>query len=157
MRKVVTVTIVVGLLGAAGVAAAVLLGPGQALARERRADGEELRVLPGFFDELLDELVADGTITQTQADAIVAAAIEKATEEREARLEHRDLLRELFEDGVITSEEAALLDDNAWLLSDEFDAAWEDGELTRDEIAEVQRELRPMRPLHFPLWRNGDH
>jgi hypothetical protein len=40
---------------------------------------------------------------------------------------------------VITEDEAAQLPEGHWLLDETFDDAWEDGELTREEI----QELRP--------------
>lgn len=76
---------------------------------------------PGqILDDVLAELVSDGTIQQSQADAIVAALDAKRDEllaEREAFRAEREAERE--------ANRAA------------FEEAWADGKLTRDEIAEL--------------------
>jgi hypothetical protein len=152
MRDRVLVAVVAGgLLVGAGFVTSFISAPATAEAQEEE-DGEKRGLFPrlgGFFDELLDELVDDGTITQDQADAIVAAAEEKAAELREELTAQRELLRSLLEDDVLTEEEASQLPDDHWLLSDRFDEAWEDGELTRDEIGELHP--RPGRAFRFGL------
>jgi hypothetical protein len=141
MRERVLVAVVAGgLLVGAGLVTSFVSAPATAEAQED-GDGQERRLFPrlgGFFEEVLDELVADGTITQDQADAIVAAAEEKATDMREERAAQRELLQSLLEDDVITEDEAGELPEDHWLLADVFDEAWEDGELTRAEIEELR-------------------
>lgn len=134
-----------GLLVGAGFIASAVSSPGTAIAQEETEgideDGPFPRVL-GFLGEVLDGLVGDGTITQDQADAVAAAAEERATTLREERRAERDLVRELLEDDVITEDEASQLPDDHFVFSDRYDEAWEDGELTRDE-------LRPFSRHHF--------
>ena len=141
-NKVIAALIAGGLLVGAGIITSVVSTPGTASAQEDGAGADEARGpfprIFGFFQELLDDLVGEGTITQEQADAIVAAAEEKAAEQQEERQALRELIRGLLEDGVITEDEASELPDDHWLLSDVFDEAWEDGELTAEEIREIK-------------------
>lgn len=94
--------------------------------------------LMGFLGDVLDGLVNDGTIDQSQADAVVAAAEDKAAQIKEDLRARRDQIEGFLEDDVITEDEASQLPEDSYLLSDAFDQAWEDGELTRDEIAAVR-------------------
>lgn len=144
-NKIWVAVIAGGLLVGAGLITSVVSSPGTAVAQEEAdPSGEEgpfPRVL-GFLGEVLDDLVSDDVITQDQADAVAEAAGEKATEIREQRRAEREQLRDLLDDDVITEEEARQLPDDHPLFSDRYDEAWEDGELTRDE-------LRPFSRHHF--------
>ena len=122
-------TLVVAALVASVISPAVAeahIGPG--------GDGRGVEIL----GEVLDELVAEGTIDQGQAEAVLTAIEAKADELREEREAMRELLQSLFEDGVMTSEEAEQLPDDHPLLSETFDEAWADGELTGEEVAELR-------------------
>ncbi len=121
----------------AGFATSIVSAPSTAVAQDETDTAEQDGPIPrimGFLDEVLGDLVGDGTITQDQADAISSAAEEKAGEVRDEMKAQHELLRSLLEDGVLTKEEAAQLPDDHFLLSDRFDEAWQDGELTMDEI-----------------------
>lgn len=127
-----------GLLVGAAFVSSVISTPGTALAQEDTQDssGPIPRIM-GFLEEVLDDLVGEGTIDQSQADAIVDAAEAKAEEVREERQAIRQILREGFEDGVLTEEEAAELPDDHPLFGEQFDEAWEDGELSKEELHEL--------------------
>lgn len=126
----------------AGFVTSMVSSAGTAIAQDETddtdGDGPFPRIM-GFLGEVLDGLVGDGTITQDQADAVTEAAQEKATELREEKQADRELLRDLLEDDVITKEEAAQLPEDHFLFSDRYDEAWEDGELTRDELRPFSR------------------
>lgn len=138
MRNKVSAALVVGgLLVGAGLITSVVSSPGTAVAQEEPEDSESGGPIPrivGFLGDVLDGLVGDGTITQDQADAVVAASEQKASELRQEHEAERELVEGLLEDDVITEDEAAELPDDHFLLSDRFDEAWADGELTREEI-----------------------
>lgn len=125
-----------GLLVGAGFLTSVVSAPSTASAQETEEDtdrGAIPRAL-GFLGDVLDGLVGEGTIDRGQADAILDATEAAANEIKAERQAVRELIREFLEDDVITEEEAAQLPDDHWLLGERFDEAWEDGELTRDEI-----------------------
>jgi hypothetical protein len=135
--KVLGALVVGGLLVGAGLATSLVSAPSIAQAQEDTdspdTHGPGHRVA-GFLQDLLGDLVGKRTITQDQADAIIDAAQAKAAEMRDERHANRDLIRGFLEDGVITKDEASQLPEDHPLLSDRFDEAWADGELTRDEI-----------------------
>ncbi len=120
------------LVGAAFVASAVSI-PSTAVAQESTGDARHGRAFD-LLSEVLGELVSDGTLNQTQADAVAAAVEDKVDDLRAERAELRELTKTLLEDGVLTSEEAEQLPEDHPLLSEKLDEAWEDGELTVEEI-----------------------
>jgi competence protein ComGC len=123
-----------GVLIVAGFATAAIAAPSTASAQEAT---DKSQVAPRGFDllgEALSDLVDEGVIDQAQADAVVEAVQDKADAFREERESAMALLRELLEDGVLTSAEADQLPDGHFLLTERFDEAWEDGQLTRDEL-----------------------
>jgi polyhydroxyalkanoate synthesis regulator phasin len=141
-NKILAALVAGGLLVGAGLLTSVVSSPGTALAQEETDSSDDRSPVPrilGFLGEVLHDLVGEGTITQDQADAIVDATESKATEIKEEREALRDLIQGLLDDDVVTEVEAAQLPEDHWLVSDVFDDAWEDGELTVEEI----RELRP--------------
>ncbi|HSJ72449.1 MAG TPA: hypothetical protein VLA29_12475 [Acidimicrobiia bacterium] len=111
----------------------------------------------GPLVEVLDGLVTDGVLTQTQADEVrerlLAAHTEWWTERRELREERRadrqerraerradrELIRGFLEDGVIDSDELAQLGDDHPF--NDPDGPWadvaSDGQITREELARV--------------------
>ena len=146
-NKVIAALVAGGLLVGAGFVTSFVSAPGTASAQETEAGTDEAR---GFFSRgleflqgVLSDLVSDGTLSQEDADA-VADAVE--TEAASMQAEHealREAIEAAFEDDVLTEAEAAsvLPDDHKW-LSEEFDEAWADGELTKDEIRELSPHSR---------------
>lgn len=136
-NKVLVALVAGGLLVGAGFVASAVSSPGTAVAQEgtdeERSDGPIPRIM-GFLEEVLDELVGDDTITQDQADAIVEAAKAKAADVKGELRANRDLLEGLLEDGAITEEEASELPDDHFLFDERFDEAWEDGELSAEDL-----------------------
>lgn len=132
-------------LVAAGFVSSIVSAPGTAAAQDDTGSTESDAPFPrilGFLGDVLDELVGDGTIDQSQADAIADAVHSKAEEAVEARRELHEQIRGFLEDGVITEEEAAQLPEDHPLLSDFFDEAWADGELTRHELGNMRHNTR---------------
>lgn len=173
MRRVLTILLAVALLVGGGVAFALLGDSGAAVAQEDTIDkespateapvestGAELErpergaVLSG----VLADLVADGVITQDQADEITAALQARIEElraefrERRGELEfdgRRFLrqfdLRELLEDGVIDSDELAELGEDHPFNDPDGPAAeyLDDGQLTQEELDELHAGFGP--------------
>jgi hypothetical protein len=157
-NKIVTTVVAGGLLVGAGLVTSLVSSPEVALAQEEVEAGDDRGPIPriiGFLEEVLEELVGEGTITEEQADAILAATEAKAEEVKAEARERHELIKSLLEDDVITEEEAAQLPEDAWVLRDRFDEAWEDGELTSDEIVEFGPHLR-RHPFRFGF-RLGAH
>lgn len=158
MRKIVTAAIAGALVvGAAFTATAIGGGPAEAQEEDdTAATGEWVRPQwhPGkLLEEVLDGLVADGTLTEAQATAVIDAVEAKAAEVREehplARHPFRLGLRlgALLDDGVITAEELAELPDGHPLADPDGPAAeyLDDGEITADEFRQLMQELRAER------------
>ena len=120
-------------------------------------DGERV----GPLEEVLEGLVADGTLSQAQADEVetrLRSAHEELKEERqerredrrerrEERREDRAQIRDYLEDGVIDADELAELGgDHPFNDPDgPFVDAVADGELTADELRSILDELREER------------
>jgi hypothetical protein len=153
--KILAALVAGGVLVGAGFLTSVISLPGTAQAQEEAEDSEDrgpVSRIVGFLGEVLDELVGDGTITQEQADAIVDATENRIDEWKAENRQLHDQLSDILEDGAITEEEASVLPDDHWLFGDAFDEAWEDGELSLDDL----RELRPFRRGHDLLPREHD-
>lgn len=140
-NKIIASLVAGGLLVGAGFVTSVVSAPDTAVAQEQTTeeDGGILNRGLDFLGDVLDDLVGDGTIESAQADAILDAVEEQAAEMKAERESLREEIKGYLEDGVLTEAEAANLPEDHWLLSDVFDEAWADGELTTDEI----REARP--------------
>ena len=110
------------------------------------------------LDEVLGDLVEDGTITEHQSDTIVAAVEEAKTEALAAVREARARLGSFWEDGVLTSEEIAELPfadritDPEGPLAD----ALADGEITKEELRELARPRYGHMGRTGP-WHRGGH
>jgi hypothetical protein len=108
----------------------------------------------GIVEQVLTDLVTDGTITQDQSDAILEALEEKKEEIVEQREEAKELLKSFWEDEVLTQEEIEQLPFADGLLRLEgVSEALEDGQLTKEEI----KELRSKKRGHGRLRAAGQH
>ena len=95
-----------------------------------------------LLDEVLDDLVSTGVITQAQADAISEGLTDKAEEKRaefEAQRQQMEemmaQIRTFLEDGVISADELAQLpDDNPFSNVSDILA---DGQITQEELESV--------------------
>jgi polyhydroxyalkanoate synthesis regulator phasin len=130
------------LVAGAFVASAVTVDPADAQTGETNT--VEVRPEPGAgLDELMAELVADGTLTQAQADTVKERLVTAREEHRadrqerhEARKENRAQIREFLEDDVISADELAQLSDDHPFLDPEgpLGDALEDGQITKAEL-----------------------
>jgi hypothetical protein len=144
-KKLLTALVAATILVAAGVATAAITSPGVASAQEDPEEStEETNDRPfkdhsSILEDVLSDLVADGIIDQSQADAILEALESKATELGSEAQNLRGLISGFLEDGVITTEELDQLPDIFPFNNIEsfFGDALDDGELTQDEFSEA--------------------
>lgn len=110
------------------------------------------------LEDVLDELVGNGTITQAQSDAISEALdarrdeMRALREERRAEMEAlRDRMQSFLEDGVLTADELAQFPEGHPLVDPDGPAAeyLGDGQLTEDELAELRESFGPRRGHGF--------
>ncbi len=135
--KIIGALVAGGLLVGAGFVTSIVSSPAVAEAQEEATADEEKGFLArglDFLGEVLDELVGEGTIDQSDADAVLNAVEEKAEEMRALREEHKAILESALEDGVITRAEVADLPEDHPIFNERLDEAWEDGELTKDDL-----------------------
>ena len=99
---------------------------------------------------ILADLVEDGTITQEQADAIIAAVEEKRSAARAARQEMKTLLDSFWEDGVLTADELAQLPnaDRITATDGPLADALADGQITKEEMEEARDRMPGRRGHH---------
>jgi hypothetical protein len=151
-KRLLAATVAGGLLVGAGFVTAAISNPGVASAQDdstspddsTNATEEPNHVGPfkdhgSVLEDVLSDLVEDGTIDQSQADAIVEALAAKTAEFRTAAQDLRGLIAGFLEDGVITAEELEQLPDVFPFnnLERVFGDALDDGELTLDEFQEA--------------------
>jgi polyhydroxyalkanoate synthesis regulator phasin len=105
-----------------------------------------------FLQDVLDELVGEGVIDQDQSDAIVERVDERLSDKRaefEARREEmlqvREQLQSFLEDDVITQAELDQLPADHPLRN--IDSLLEDGQISREELAQLGRWGGPGRGL----------
>lgn len=123
---------------AVATAALVLGGSLVVLAQSEGTTGEVERGPIGHaIEEVLDQLVADETLTQEHADAVISALEAKRTEFAAEREQLREQLQEFWEDGQLTQEEIDQLPE--WHRWSQLDDLLEDGAITRDELGEMRR------------------
>lgn len=144
-QRVLAVKVAGGLLVGAGLVTAAISAPGVAAAQVHSNEpSEEIHVGPfqdhrPILEDVLSDLVEDGTLDQNQADAVVEAVDAKAAELRASAQNIRGMIARLFEDGVLTAEELDQLPDVLpfnqleRILGDALD----DGELTLEEFREA--------------------
>lgn len=134
MKKPIAIIVGSALLAVGGAAAALAAPetpPADASAAiVLAADDETTR--PNALTDVLDALVADGTITQAQADAITGGLETRRTELQAAREAARAQMQAFLEDGVITAEELAQLPEDHPLRS--LGSILDDGQITQDEL-----------------------
>jgi polyhydroxyalkanoate synthesis regulator phasin len=90
---------------------------------------------------VLDGLVADGTLTQEQADAVVAGLEAARGELLAAREELNAAVEEAWSDGVLTEEELNALPEGAARFAGPdgpLAEYWEDGQITQEELDEAR-------------------
>jgi polyhydroxyalkanoate synthesis regulator phasin len=143
-NKIIAALVAGGLLVGAGLVSAAASAPAVASAQEDSAqedsaenEGRSHRGM-NLLSEVLDDLVDDGTISQDQADAVTDALEAKVEEIKAQREALREMVQEFLGDGVITADEAAQLPEDNPFNDEAFDEAWEDGELTIEEIREIK-------------------
>lgn len=149
-----------GLLVGAGFLTSVISAPGTAQAQDDVESQEEssepdddrhLARILGFLDEVLADLVDDDTLTQEEADAVSAAAADKAEDVwQRFRDEHPRKLRpfahglrfgELLDDGGIDQDEYDGLDDDHPLKQLDPGEFLDDGLITPDELRQLVHDL----------------
>ena len=144
-NKIMTAAIAGGLLVGAGLITAVVSAPSAASAQEGTAEdnghGFARRGL-NVLSEALSGLVSDGTIDQSQADAVADGVQARADEIKAEHEAAREMIKGFLEDGLITADEAAQLPEDHPLNGEAFSEAWADGELTTDEIRETRPDSR---------------
>ncbi|HSJ26584.1 MAG TPA: hypothetical protein VLB67_00120 [Acidimicrobiia bacterium] len=129
-------------------AIAVLVVGGGIGALAQAADGAESTTLPverpvrGHLPgALLDEMVADGVITDEQASAIGEWLEARRAEMATRRAEHRTAWDEAWADGVLTGDEGARFPMLQRLMADS--EAWSDGRLTQEEFEALRADFGP--------------
>lgn len=143
--KIIASLVAGGLLVGAGFVTSIVSSPATASAQEDTVEGEDRGFFTRgleFLSSVLDELVGEGTIEQSDANAVLDAVTEKAEAVKEEREAIHDAIKDALEDGVLTEQEAldAGVPEDHWLFTAEaLEEAWEDGQLTNEEI----REARP--------------
>jgi hypothetical protein len=104
----------------------------------------DIRPVRGHLLEgVLDEMVADGVITDDQAAEIADWLENKRTELAAQRDELRAAFEAAWADDVLTADEVAEFPFADRLTAEDgpFAEAWADGQLTRDEFDAVKAEL----------------
>ena len=86
----------------------------------------------GLLTDVLSDLVADGTITESQKTAILEALTAEHTARHEARQAEREQLQGFLSDGVITQEEFDQLPEDSRLRA--LTDLMADGQITTEEL-----------------------
>ena len=91
----------------------------------------------GLLSDVLDDLVADGTIDQAAADKILSELDARRTALRAEREALREQFRTFLEDGTLSADELAQLPEDHPLRN--LDQFLDDGQLTQDELQQLGR------------------
>ncbi len=106
------------------------------LAQFSRSEPGHLASGNGILEEVLAEMVTEGTLAQVQSDAIVAAVQAKKEELVEARQQAKEMLESFWEDDILTEDEINQLPFAEQILQMEgVSEALEDGQITKAETA----------------------
>ena len=158
-QKVMTAALAGGLALSAGLIVLTVATPGIANAEDDR-NPEESSERPhdrhgAVLEEVLDDLVAAGEITQEQAESIIESLASKAEEARATReanglipprsgqLRRGAWLGALLDDGGIDQAEYDGLPDNHPLKQSDVSQYLEDGVITLDELREIRESQSP--------------
>lgn len=148
MRKVIASMIATGVLVVGAFAVSTITSSeASAQTDETPAATDEVRRPHGgaALDQVLGDLVEDGTLNQDQADAVKEAMIAKRDELKEKfgdrreriarRHDMRKNIRAWLEDGVITADELSGIPEDSPIFADDSPLAdaLEDGEITQAE------------------------
>lgn len=142
------------LIGAAalvlGVAAAAWAEAGSGDSAGESGDSDKEHPAGVGLGSVLAELVEDGTITQEQADAIIAAVEEKRSAARAAFQEMKGLLDSFWDDGMLTAEEIAQLPNAHQITGADgpLADALTDGQITKEEMKEIRGRIPERRGHH---------
>jgi hypothetical protein len=88
------------------------------------------------LSDVLDGLVDDGTLDQSQADAVLEAVDARIEELRAEKEALREQMSTFLEDGTLTEEELAQLPEDHPLRN--LDQFLDDGQLTEDELSQLR-------------------
>ncbi|NND03328.1 MAG: hypothetical protein HKN91_11130 [Acidimicrobiia bacterium] len=174
MKRFLTALAAAGVLVAGGFIAAAVSTPSTATAQETTEApvDESTAERPdrgAIMDEVFADLVADGVLTEEQADQVQAALEAKRDELREQigdRLQRRDhrnrlggFLQGALEDGVVDADELAQLPAGHPFSDPDGPLAeyLADGQLTDDELTEIREQFRQNRgPRGFGAGQSED-
>jgi hypothetical protein len=158
MKKLIAAVAAAGVLvSGAFVATTVTSSPAEAQTAGNVVNDAPQRPEPGaILDGVLGDLVAAGTLDQSQADAVKVALEAKREELKEKfgdrgprfNRERRGILRGLMADGVISAEEIASLPEDHPLRNGEGPLAElveDDGQITKDELVAFIEQRRAER------------
>ena len=108
------------------------------LAQFSRSEPGHLASGNGILEEVLAEMVTEGTLAQVQSDAIVAALQAKKEEMVEARQQAKEMLESFWEDDILTEDEINQLPFAEQILQMEgVSEALADGQITKAELQEL--------------------
>lgn len=132
------------ILLAVAVGVFVLAGASVVVAQtDEQATDSPLGRIGTAIQEVLDELVADDTLSQDQADAVVDALIEKRDEVKAERDRVREMVEGFWSDDQLTQEELDQLPEgHPWNRLSEL---MDDGVITREELSELRPHHRHRR------------
>jgi polyhydroxyalkanoate synthesis regulator phasin len=103
--------------------------------------------------DVLDDLVANGTITQSQKQAVLDGVAAERTARQAERKANRMQLRTILEDGVITQEEFDQLPADSRIR--QLDELMADGSITTDELKALGRGFGLGRGGHGHGWKTA--